>query len=56
MFQDVDLKVLCIPGEDVDDKMQCTVWTLGKQSFFQAITEQILPVFPPYIHLNMEHF
>lgn len=56
MFQDVDLKVLYISWEGVNDKMQSTVWTLGKQSFFQAIIEQILPVFPPYFHLNIEHF
>lgn len=52
MFQDVDLKVLYISWECVNDKMQSTV---GKQIFFQAIIEQILPVFPQYIHLNIEH-
>lgn len=55
MFQDVDLKVLYISWEGVNDKMQSTVWTLGKHIFFQAIIEQILPVFPQYIRLNIEH-
>lgn len=55
MFQDIDLKVLYILWEDVNDKMQSSVWTVGKQIFFQAITEQILPVFPQYMHLNIEH-
>lgn len=29
--------------------------TVGKQIYFQAIIEQILPDFPQYIHLNIEH-
>lgn len=28
---------------------------MGKQSFWQAILEQTLLVFPEHIHLNIEH-
>lgn len=36
MFQGVGLKVLYVSWEGLDDKVQSPVWTVGKQSFFQA--------------------
>lgn len=55
MFQDVGLKVLYISWGDVDDEMESSVWTVGKQSFFQAIIEQTSLVFPQLIHLSIGH-
>lgn len=43
MFQGVGLKVLYVSWEGLDDKVQSPVWTVGKQSFFQAIVEQTFP-------------
>lgn len=55
MFQGGGLKVLCLSWEGVGDKGKSLAWTVGKQSFFQAITEQSLLVFPEHIHLNIKH-